>query len=59
MREIWAGGPSGLNIPALMRKKIVVLFAAVHMSVAGTTRKWRHGSLMSALGPEPENMCSI
>jgi len=43
----------------LMRKKIVVLFAAVHMSVAGTTRKWRHGSLMSALGPEPENMCSI
>src|SRR5262245_53902025 len=25
----------------------------------GTTRKCWHGSLMSALGAEPENMCSV
>jgi hypothetical protein len=50
MREIWAAGPSGLNIPALMRKKIVVLVAAVHMSVAGTKRRPTMSAQMSALG---------
>jgi hypothetical protein len=51
----------GMIFPGARRRgdRVTVLFAAVHESGSGTTRKCRHGSPISAIGGRPDNICSF